>query len=223
MMKTSVVLVCAAEFDKDSKSLTSLGELQVERFAEAMRVKGVHPTCYLAAGCECDSWTTAYHLKEALVGPEVQTLRDLSIGDLSVPRNVQIQSLIERFPHWPLSTCVGESGYHALLSHSKLALREIRRHIVPTQPQQILICSRRSHVLSALAFDWVSEMIFAGFKLCPHAGLPAFPVDTGDLCYSATEFFLEPGQGLFFRYDVSEPSQYMTSSIQYVNPEAFAR
>ena len=226
MMKTKVLLVRSVEFDKVSKSLTPLGELQVESLAETLGVKGFQPDCFRTAAYEADSWTTAYFLKEAFrgrSGPDVQTLRELSIPDTSLPRNKEIAGLITQYPNLPLSTYAGQPGYRALLSQSRLALREIRKHVSPDQHQQIIICSRHGHVLSSLALDWVSEMIFVGFKLCPAAHLPSYPIEAGDLCYAATEFALGPGQGLMFSYDASDPASRKVGSIQFINPEANIR
>ncbi len=217
MMKTTVVFVRAAEFDPECHELTPLGDLQARRFAEAMSAKGLRFDRVMSAVHESDSWHTARLTKEETRSAPESFLKELALPTMAEPRGAEIARLIQRFPDQTISAYCGESEYQALGSHSLRALREIRKFISPDRHQQFLICSRYGHILSSLALHWVSEMVYEGFQICSHVG---FPVGRQEVCYGATEFALQPGQGLIFKYDAADPSSRMVGTIQYLNPQA---
>lgn len=218
MMKTQIVLVRAVELNDGCRGLTPLGDLQARLFAEAMAAKGLRFTHTFAATGEPDSWATAHGINEAMGngGLDVKNLRELAVPESTSPRGAEIISLLGRYPEATIPTFSGDPGYQALSSHTVMALRELRRAVSPEHQQTLLICSRHGHILNNLALHWVSEMIFAQFRMCYKEG---WHLSREEFCSGATEFFLEPGQGLMFRYDASDPADRMVSPIVYLNPQ----
>lgn len=221
MMKKTIVLARAAESDPMGRELAPLGDLQANLLTEAIQAKGLRFDRVLIAVHETDSWITAARVKEMTSEVGEKFLKELALRE-GYPCDDEILKLIGQYPSFPLATYAGQPGYQALCSHTAKALREIKT-LISAEHNNILICSRHAHVLSSLALAWVSDMVFSGFKLCPSPHLPSFPIDRGDLCYGATEFFLGNGQALVFQYDASDPANQMVGAIQYLNPEYLAQ